>query len=210
MSDHPVKRKLSRDILPYVVTAKRLHRQWFYRLHLLFGYTTDFLVALTAIGISSPLFAFFISASESGENHKTELASITKEIGLLPPIVYYPIIILVLVWIILRVAFVRENGQKRAVLAMSCAQTFRQIEARLHRLLVKPEPMPDLTKLLDEEIFPAVDRNIQESAWPWTGPAPAKEINADLESLLADFCQKYESAWQIPVTPDLRGSRNGG
>ena len=37
-------------MLPYLATAKRLHRQWFYISHLVFGYTTDLLVALTALG----------------------------------------------------------------------------------------------------------------------------------------------------------------
>lgn len=41
MRDHAVKTKLRNEVLPYLVSAQRLQRRWFYRLHEVFGYTTD-------------------------------------------------------------------------------------------------------------------------------------------------------------------------
>src|ERR1035438_4215580 len=67
MPNHPVRRTLERDVLPYLFSARRLRRQWFFRLHALFGYTTDLVVALTVIGVSTPLLALLSAASGSGK-----------------------------------------------------------------------------------------------------------------------------------------------
>jgi hypothetical protein len=68
MTDHPVKRKLERDVLPYLISARQLRKQWFYRLHTLFGYTTDLVVAFAAIGISSPLLSLLSSVRSAANN----------------------------------------------------------------------------------------------------------------------------------------------
>src|SRR5215831_18459356 len=53
--EHPVQRKLRDQILPWLESGKLLHKQWFYRLYVLFGYATDVTIALGAFGISLPL-----------------------------------------------------------------------------------------------------------------------------------------------------------
>jgi hypothetical protein len=195
MPDHPVKRKLRNDILPTIVSAKQLRKQWFCRVNFLFVYATDIIVALTALGLSSPWLVFLQAKTQSDNSKQPSLSEI---LAATPQWLYYPAIVLVVAWIFLRVTFSREDGQKRAILAKSCAQTFRQANGKLFRMLSKPNPMPDLNKLLDEEISPTVDKNIQEKVWPWDIHAPG--IAKEVETELADLCSRFEVEWS-PVDP---------
>ena len=210
MADHPVKRKLRNDVLPYLATARRLHRQWFYVSQLVFGYTTDLLVALTALGVGSPALSAILVAEQGRVPGKaTTLADLTSAI---PQQLYYPVAVLVIGWVVFRVAFNREEGQKKAVLAKSCRLAMRQAEAKLHRLLGDPNPMPGILRLYEEVLMPTVDRAIPEGAWPWAPFAP--DIDGEVERQLTELCQKYESQWD-PVDPSgLRalppaGGQNG-
>ena len=207
MANHPVKRTLERDVLPYLVSARLLRRQWFYVLHSIFGYTTDLVVALTAIGITSPLLAT-LGAPSGAQNDVAHTPRLSTILGSVPDLLYYPAAALVIIWIVLRVTFNREDGQKRAVLAKSCTQVLRQAEASLPTSLSKSDPMPALTELLEKSIRPTVDRNIQENSWPWTPFAP--EIEAEVKNDLNRLCGLYESDW-APVDPlGLRPPASGG
>lgn len=116
-----------------------------------------------------------------------------------------PTVVAILTWVTLRVVFTRQGGQKRAVLAKSCIQTMKQAEARLHRVLIKSDPMPDLNSLVEEQIAPTVDRNIQEDAWPWSGPDP--DADSEVEKQLLLLCNKYQGNW---ASIDPMAPRQGG
>lgn len=201
MAEHQVKRTLKRDVLPYLVSARQLRKQWFYRLNTVFGYTTDLIVALAAIGISSPLLLFLSSTGYSSDvaDKPPTLVSVLASV---PPWLVYPAAVLIVSWIIIRVAFNREQGQKRAVLARSCTQVLRQAEASLPKALGSVDPMPDLTEMLEKRIRPTVDRNIQDDAWPWLPFAPS--IEAEIEKDLTDYCERYEERWAPVNDPQLR------
>lgn len=200
MADHLVKRTLERDVLPYLVSARRLRRQWFYRLHTVFGYTTDAVVALAAIGISSPLFRLLGSVGSAADaaDKPPTLASVLASV---PPALVYPTAVIIVTWVVIRVAFNREEGQKRAVLARSCTQVLRQAEASLPTALGAADPMPALNEMLEKRIRPTVDRNIQDNSWPWTPFAPS--IDADVKKEVTALCSHYETDW-APVNPVLR------
>jgi len=197
MPTHPVRRTLERDVLPYLISARRLRRQWFLLLSSVFGYTTDLVVARAAVGISSPFLSFL-----GGPTNTEKAAAPSPSLGpikeFFPHWLYLPGAALVIVWIFLRVTFNKEDGQKRAVLAKSCTQTLRQAEARLPAALSRPDPMPALTELLERTIRPTVDRNIQENSWPWTPFAP--EIDQEVAKDLGRLCGLYEKDW-APVDP---------
>lgn len=201
MTDHPVKRKLERDVLPYLISARQLRKQWFYRLHTLFGYTTDLVVAFAAIGISSPLVSL-LSSVGSAANNGPKPPTLSSALGPLPAVVVGPTTVLIVLWVIMRIAFNREDGQNRAVLARSCAQVLRQAEARLHSVLRLPDPMPALIEMAEQRIGPTVDRSIQDSAWPWVPFAP--NIDTVVTEEVAVLCMQYERDW-APV--DARGLR---
>lgn len=201
MPDHPVKRTLERDVLPYIVSARQLRKQWFYRMHTVFGYTTDIVVALATIGIAPPLLRL-IGATGSAADVADKPLTLTSALASLPPALVYPAAVLIVVWIIIRVAFSREEGQKRAVLARSCTKVLQQAEAGLPQALSAADPMPALTEMLEKRIRPTVDRNIQESAWPWLPFAP--RIEADVKKEVSAFCSSYEGDWAPVNNSGLR------
>lgn len=209
MAEHPVKRTLERDVLPYLVSARQLRKQWFYRLHTVFGYTTDLVVVLAALGISSPLL-LLLGAGGSGPDGAAKPPALAEVLASVPPALVYPAAVLILAWVVIRVAFNREEGQKRAVLARSCTQVLRQAEASLPSALGTPDPMPALNELLEKRIRPTVDRNVQENAWPWLPFAPS--VDADVQKEVTVLCTRYQADW-APVNPlglrqpEARGSR---
>lgn len=196
-TEHPVGRKLRDQILPWLESGKLLQKQWYYRLHLLFGYATDITVALGAVGIALPLATLLTQPTEKVGN-----ANALSLLPQNPTWLYYLAATFVVGWVILRVTFNREDGQKKAVLAKSCRQTMKQAEAKLFFVLAQPDPMPDLNKLLIEQIIPTVDRNIQEGSWPWNGPAPG--IEPAVETNLNSLSDKFSTNWS-PV--DATGIR---
>ncbi|SRR6266705_3451751 len=199
--EHPVKRALRRDVLPYLVSARRLKRQWFYTLHVVFGYTTDLVIALAAIGISTPILAL-AGALSNTQKDITGPATISNVFNSLPAALVLPTALVIMLWVFLRVTFNRESGQKRAVLARSLLQAIRQAEANLPAILGKADPMPDLTTMLEKTIRPPVDRNIQEESWPWTPFAP--DIDAEVTKQLEELCKTYETDWTAVVASPLQ------
>jgi hypothetical protein len=196
MPVHPARRTLERDLLPYFVSARLLERQWFFRLHTVFGYTTDLVVALSAIGVSAPLLTML--AASNGDPHGAKPPGASAVLATVPAWLAVPTIILMLTWVVFRVAFNREDGQKRAVLVKSCTQVLRQAEASLAAVLAKSDPMPALNELLERNIRPTVDRTIQENAWPWLPFAPG--IEAQVQREVAVLCDRFEEEW-TPVGP---------
>jgi hypothetical protein len=199
MPDQQVNRTLERDVLPYLVSARQLKKQWFYRLHTLFGYTTDLVGGLAAIGVSSPFLILLVTKDADAGGPTPSLASVLAGI---PSFLVYPAAIVIIGWVILRVAFTREEGQKRAVLARSCIQNLRQAEADLHNLLRARQPLAGLTEMLEKRIRPTVDRNIQETSWPWVPFAP--NIDSEVQTELNSLVTRYGADWVSGGDPDLR------
>jgi hypothetical protein len=205
MADHRVKQKLRNEVLPYLVSARRLNRQWFYISHLVFGYTTDVLVALAVLGIGSPALSAILVADQGRGPKTTMFADLTSTI---PQQLYYPALVLIICWVVFRIALDREDGQKKAILAKSCRLAMRQAEAKLHRILSDSKPMAGIIRLYEEVLMPTVDRAIPEGAWPWAPFAP--DIDEDVEKQLMDLCQRFESQWE-PLDPNgLRVVRVAG
>jgi hypothetical protein len=201
MAEHRVKRTLERDVLPYLVSARQLKKQWFYRMHTVFAYTTDIVVALAAIGITGPLLTL-LGSTDAAADSTNKAPTFSNVLNSVSPALVYPAAVLILTWVILRVAFNREDGQKRAVLARSCTQILRQAEASLPAALGSSDPMPALTEMLEKRIRPTVDRNIQEESWPWLPFAPS--IDVDVKKEANALCTRFEDAWAPIIEPELR------
>jgi hypothetical protein len=195
-SEHPVKRKLRQDILPWTVSARGLKARWFYRVHVLFGYTTDLLAAFAAVGFAPP-FLRLLASQNSGDNG----VALSQVLATIPGWLVIPAAIIMVGWLVLRTVFTREEGQKRAVLARSCAGICRGIESDLHFILAQSNPIGDLNKMYAERLRPAIDRTSQEGAWPWDGPSD--RIDAELNATFARLCATYESRWEVPPTLNL-------
>ena len=88
------------------------------------------------------------------------------------------------------------------MLARSCIQNLRHAEAELHNVLRVKRPLVGLTEILEKRIRPTVDRNIQETSWPWLPFAP--NIQGDVQKELTSLCSLYEDEWELSSEPDLR------
>jgi hypothetical protein len=200
MAEHPVRRVLRRDLLPYLVTARRLPKQWFYLLHVLFGYTTDLVVVLSAVGVSAPLLGMLGPLDQTGRGAPSP--SLPAALQSVPGLVMIPTAAILVFWLALRVTYNREDGQKRALLAKSCRRQLRKAEASLPAILSTPDPMPEIAKLLEKGIRNPVDQYISDEAWPWLPFAPG--IDAEVDRELEAWCSKYESDWTPITTPALQ------
>ncbi|PJA32339.1 MAG: hypothetical protein CO187_04505, partial [Zetaproteobacteria bacterium CG_4_9_14_3_um_filter_53_7] len=197
MPIHPVKRALERDVIPYIVSGRNLRKQWFYQLHYVFGYTTDIVASFAAVGIGAPIFDI-INADAKPEKIQSALLQV-------PSSLFVPVVLIFIAWVVLRVIFSKEDGQKRAVLAKSCLKSLDVAEAKLHKVLSQPNPMPDLIELLEKQIRQPADRALVEGAWPWLPFAP--DCDDEISNMLDKLCQRYESDW-APVDTngiDLQG-----
>jgi hypothetical protein len=191
--EHPVRRMLRMQILPYLESADGLPKLWFCRVQWLFERVTDFTVALQAVGIAAPLWLVLVRPLE-----KQSSPSIVDLLPREPKWLFYLAASLVIFWIFLRVTHTRQGWQAKAVLANSCCQSMKQAKAELYEVLATPDPMRDLEKLWHEKIYPVADWNIQKGSWPWAGPNP--KIDRWVEAQLESFCSRFESMW-VRVDP---------
>src|SRR5262249_15640625 len=105
MALHPVERALQRDVLPYLVTARRLRRRWFYIVSIVFAYVTDLAIAATTLGVSSPLVRFLAKSAAQEQQSQQSVAPLSELISGIPNVLYVPMVVLLVAWIVLRVAF---------------------------------------------------------------------------------------------------------
>lgn len=190
MSEHPVRRKLRQEIIPYVVSADLLRKAWYYRLHAFYSYWGDMIAGLSALGIGHPLINAFLPPNSENKGVSVDLSKIIEGSSAWFLI---PGFISALAWFGARMIFTREDGRTKAVLARSCCRSFQQIELKLHLILIGSYPMPELSDLALTQVQPLVDRGIQDGFWIWAGPAP--EIDSNVEIKLGAFCEKYENNW---------------
>lgn len=97
----------------------------------------------------------------------------------------------------LKAIVVREEGEKRALLARRCRKEFLAYERRLRGYLSDPDPVPQINDLMSE-VETTVDRNIQEGSWPWPGPLPRPQIAAETDQLLQELSGFFSSGWAPP------------
>jgi hypothetical protein len=165
-TDHPLVAKLRRDILPYFVSGERLARLPLYRAHRFYSYSHDLFAAAAGFGLTHPLIQTLSAGST---------ASLPATLGGNGPFAVALGGVAALAWAVLKVYVGREDAEKRASLARSCAKQLRQVELKLVRALGNADPMAELGKLY-EDIIAIVDRHIAEDAWPWGVPRPTSRV----------------------------------
>jgi hypothetical protein len=196
----PVIIKLRDDILPWVESAKLLRQAWFYRLHVVFGYTTDLTIALGTIGISLPILQVLRQTEGADDGQGIALASaLPKD----PFWLYAFAFSSVLIWVFLRVLFNREEGQKKAVLARSCVRTMEHVDFKIHQILMTAQPIDALNELLEKTISPTIDRNVQEGSYN-VDQFSQELIDGLVEKRLNSLNKRYGSKWAKQALADFR------
>jgi hypothetical protein len=191
--------KLAHQIIPYLVKAKYLRRQWFWIVGQIYLFGNDALTAIASIGLSSPIFAAARRLPAGGEAqddfHWAEyLAEPAGRIGLAA----------LLLWAALKVAVNRYDVVARCSAVKSCQGQLRSAALSLDQTLDAGDPMPQLNRLYSERIYPVADRAVLENIWPegdhFDNGRGRAEIDAWVKRLVLDFGDK----WTGPSDPDLR------
>jgi hypothetical protein len=190
--DHYVLRKLSGELLPWMITGKRVGRQWFVRLAGLYAYTGDLAAALAGLGIGAPLVAIIQGKLPAGQNAVDVLR------GMLGPAWFYVGVIAALVWVVIRVVVQREDILNRAVLAREYARSLNSLYAQLFAALATADPMPQIIviqKTVDDKVQDAIKNRV----WPFDPPLPpGSVIESDLKGVVDEIRSRFMSRWDPP------------
>lgn len=180
-ADHPVAQKLQRDVVPYLVSADQLVKRPVFVAYSVYSIIGEFLTGLAGVGLAPPLLKT-MSGSPPAE---------TGDRAWMTPLA----VVLLVAWVLLRIAATSNEGAKRATLMRSCRREVQQVRARLARELSAPEAMTAL-EAIQKEISALVDRHIAEGSWPWSPVHPrADELAApEVERLV----RKYGGGWASP------------
>jgi len=195
-----IKRKLERDILPYLESAERLTSWTPFRLYALYFWLGELFVLLVGLGISHP--ALRLLAAKTPEATSTASnAPIIATLG--EGILFWIALIGLLAWGLLKIYVVRNDLERRCSLIRSNLKHFRQVRVQLTASLRNPNPMEELLKI-QEDIGETLNRMLGEEAWPWT-----RELAPDIERVVKIEVERYLTAYAdgwtgVPETADVQ------
>lgn len=190
--DHYVLGKLNSQVLPWIISGRRLQKLWMVRLARFYDYTSNLAAALAGIGIGAPI-AKLIANGKAPEG-KTAFEILTETLP--PPWPWIGIGALV-VWVGLRVLVQKEDILGRALLARDCAQTMRTLYLQLYNALREPDPMPTITKV-QKSVDDQVNNAMRNKVWPWDPLPPPEEILSELTVTIAIIRTNFMSGWTAP------------
>jgi len=195
-----IKRKLERDILPYLESAERLTSWTPFRLYSLYFWLGELFVLLVGLGISHP--ALRLLAAKNPEAASTApntpiIASLGE--GLL----FWIAVIGLLAWGLLKIYVVRNDLEKRCSLIRSNLKHFRQVRMQLSASLTKPNPMEELLKI-HADLGDTINRMLGEDAWPWP-----RELAPDIEIVVTKeverYVKTYAECWtDVPTVTEVQ------
>jgi len=183
--DMNVVRKIANEILPWLVSAEVLAKKPLYRAHTVYSWTRDVLAGLSGFGLSHPLAKLI-----TGES--TDMGS---ALGKMPFWLYFLTGFSVIAWVALKTYVTRDDGEKRAMLAMSCRKEFMSINLRLRGALQQQNPLVPLAAL-QAEVTAIVDRHIAEGSWHFpVDDILAPDIHEDVRRRTIDLVLQYHASW---------------
>jgi hypothetical protein len=190
--DHYVLRKLCNQILPWLISGRRLKRLWFVRVGAFWSYTGDLAAAMAGLGIGTPLVA--LTSGKKTLDGKTGL-DVIREV--FPGQLFYVGAIGLIAWVILRLVVQREDIVTRALLARDCVQSMRALRQQLWISLSDADPMPRIT-LIQKSIDDQVQNAIKNRVWPWEPLPPSEEIATELKSMIDEIRTRFMNGWAPP------------
>ena len=197
--DHYVLNKLCNQLLPYMISGRRLRRQWIVRIASFYGYTGDMSAALAGLGIGTPIAALLSPKAADGRN----ALDVLRET--LPQQWFVVGLVALLIWAGLRLFVQKEDVLARALLARECAQSMRTLRQNLWVALNESDPMPAITKI-QKSVEDQVQNAIRNKAWPasWDPLPPAELIAKELQSAVNEIRTRFMNNWAPPPGPGAR------
>lgn len=180
-----IERKMLREVLPYLASAKELAKARAYRAYGVHDAINGILLGITGFGAGGGLKAF---AEGEGKGFFEAIAG-------LPLWMQVPAIAAFISWcglvLVVRTTKMHERGPH----IHSLLQWMEKLERRMHRALEERNPMPKLLEV-QQAISATVDRAEQEGLWPWTDRiAPSADEAAG--AVWVTLKSRHEETWKL-------------
>lgn len=196
-TDHYILKKLYREVLPWIVAARRVDTQWFVRFATADAYLADIMAALAGLGIGAPLIALFSGKLPAGKNAMEVLRET------LPGIWFVIGLVALCAYILLRVVVKQENVVSRALFARDIVRTMKSLNIELFAALPEPNPMVRITQI-QKSINDSVANATKNGVWPYNPLPPHDTIAGELDRMTGEIREQFMSVW-APAPPAEQG-----
>jgi len=178
-------RKLANEVIPWIVSAEKLSKKRLYVAHSTYVWSRDLLAAVSGFGISHPLAGVLTGDASLGDS----IAAMPKWLAVIT-------LLSALIWAVLKAYVTRDEGEKKATLAVSCSKEFMRIKLALGGILARADPYEGLMNL-HAEIMAIVDRHVAEGSWFFpNGEVLAPEIAAEVRDRVVATVDRYCDDWE--------------
>jgi hypothetical protein len=186
--DHPVRQILERQIIPYLVSSKKLKRQPFYIVYNMHVYSRDILAGLIGVGLSTPIMVVAAKALGSDAGGNATLQSLS---GTMSPLWLTVVVIAAIALVSLKVYVNRSNADERAILTKTCEREMLTASANLFSVLDETDPMNALIAIKNNMVEIKL-RHAQ--TWPWDYE-PAPGIDQEVQARVQRLCEAFGHNW---------------
>jgi hypothetical protein len=185
--------KLCNEVLPFMIGARRVRRQWFVVLAKVHAYGGELATALAGLGVGAPVVALFQGKAPGGQSALDALRQA------LPGVWFWIGIVALALWLILRLVVKQQNVLDRALFARECSKTMQKLGADLYDALSDPNPMPKIIATQEAQRR-AVREAIDKDVWPWNPQWPnAEDIALELRKEVNDIRDRFMRQWAPPT-----------
>ncbi|HVU48996.1 MAG TPA: hypothetical protein VHD85_22915 [Terracidiphilus sp.] len=173
------------DVLQYLLSGRRLKKQWFYIVHACYSYTRDVLAILVGLGLGFP--GARLLDPKAHEDFSALLVG-------LPWYEWTPGVVLVLFAVVIRVYVTRGSVEKRAHLVDECEKKFDVMFIEIQQALTERRPLNKL-KSIRNSITELVIYHTRERSYVFSrGYAQGADIEA--RSQAKEMCDSNENRWK--------------
>jgi hypothetical protein len=178
-----IQRKLNTDILPQLLSAEQLPRNWRYWLYRVNAYGSELAALMVGVGLSSNMTNVMV-----GKPFDFKSDELSVSLGLAAA----------LFWIVMKLVVNQEDLVKKGTAIRSSQKELKKIRMDLHVALSQSNPMPALTAA-QVAVSAIVTRLNGEDAWPWPGNDPSVEPVVRIQS--DEYYTKFSPTWtEVPET----------
>jgi hypothetical protein len=190
--DHPALVYLYRELLPFIIAARRIKHQWFVRLDGFYRYTGDLAAALSGLGVGGS----FVSAIAHPDQPSVDLwTKLTEQLG---SVWVYVGIAAIIVWIVVRLVIQNESVSQRATLAKQFALDNEISYARLDQALRRRDPR-DVILEVNRTTMDRVQTALTKEIWPFaTFRPPEWAFLPELDRIIDQIRANYMANWEPP------------
>ena len=183
--DHYVLRKLANELLPWMAAGALLRRRWFVHVARLYTYGSELITAAGALGIGSSVIPAFKGTGAKGFDIATAFSGAW----------FWPGVICLIGWTVLRILIVREDVVAKAIFAHDCALAMQKFQHDLDKALPNPDPWPEIAPIR-VAIVRKVDEAIDRGIWRWTPPFPeTPDIALEVTRRITDIRARFGHNW---------------